>query len=365
MQDVFLLQAWFAALVLILEVPSGYLGDMLGRRNTLLLGVVFSGLGHTVLLGAEGFWSLALFEACLAVAHSMISGADLALVYDTELALGKSEDEQMRVIGRLQGIRSASEAVAGVVATLVLLYGTLADVVLLQFVVGWLPLLAALRLVEPPRERMTDGQHLANMARVLRHMWHSHRILRLTLVAFCIWSLTTFYAVWLLQKLWELQGIELHHFGYLWAAMMLIATVASHAAHRVESWVGPKVVLVFAAAAPIAAYLGLAWFGVVGGLIAATLFFVARGLGLVLLKDALNRRVPSEFRATANSIASFGFRASFVATGPFVGWAFDIWGMQEALYLLAGFSAVVLAFVMMPLVRSIGTGVRTEADAVV
>ena len=47
------------------------------------------------------------------------------------------------------------------------------------------------------------------------------------------------------------------------------------------------------------------------GIAVAALFFVARGLGQVLLADALNHRIPSQFRATANSLVSFGFRACF------------------------------------------------------
>ena len=39
------------------------------------------------------------------------------------------------------------------------------------------------------------------------------------------------------------------------------------------------------------------------------------GVGAGTLKDALNSRVRSEFRATANSMASFGFRGAFVVTG--------------------------------------------------
>ena len=38
LSEVLLLQAWFAGLVLVLEVPSGYLADLLGRKRTLVVG---------------------------------------------------------------------------------------------------------------------------------------------------------------------------------------------------------------------------------------------------------------------------------------------------------------------------------------
>ena len=63
MQEVFSLQALFAVVVLLAEVPSGYVADLIGRRQTLILGAVFGGIGHTLLLNADGFWTLAIFEA--------------------------------------------------------------------------------------------------------------------------------------------------------------------------------------------------------------------------------------------------------------------------------------------------------------
>ena len=88
----------------------------------------------------------------------------------------------------------------------------------------------------------------------------------------------------------------------------------------------------------------------VGGLLAASTFFIARGLGTVILTDALNSRVPSEFRATANSLASFGFRGLFVATGPPVGLAFDLWGLGTTLLMLAALSLGVFIGLIAPLI---------------
>jgi hypothetical protein len=114
--------------------------------------------------------------------------------------------------------------------------------------------------------------------------------------------------------------------------------------------------LLFIGLAPAFGYLGLAMFGVVGGLIASTLFFAARGIGLVILRDALNRRVSSRWRATANSLASFGFRAAFVVTGPFAGVALDLWGMTTALIALAVVTLVIFVGLIVPLMVAVKSG---------
>ncbi len=351
MQQIFLLQAIFGAVILVTEVPSGYVADLLGRRLTLLVGSVVSGIGHTLLLFADGFFGLALFEIALGVSASLISGADIALLYDSEAALGRPEEEQRQVVGRLYGMRTLSEAIAAVACSLLLL-GSMELVVYAQALVGWLPLLLAVRLVEPPVARLEQSGHLRNMGLICRHMVRHSPVLRLTFLALCIWSLTTFYAVWLIQELWQAQGIELELFGYLWALLTAVAALAGRWAHALEARLGASGALVLMGLLPAFGYLGLDLLGPVGAFFASASFFFARGMGLVILRDALNRRVPSSYRATANSLASFGFRGAFVVTGPFVGQALDLWGISTTLWLLAGGTLVIFAGLILPLVAA-------------
>ncbi len=361
MQDVFVLQALFSIVVVLAEVPSGYIADVFGRKRTMVVGALFYAAGNSLLVGAEGFWGLALFEVCLGIGAALISGADLALMYDTELALGRSKEQQRLVVGRLYGVRTTSEALAGLACTIVLAIWSMRDVVLLQAIVGWLPLVFALRIHEPPGKRLEGLGHMDNMLKIFRHMFTHSRVLRLVFLALCIWSLTTFYAVWLIQKVWQLQGVPLVHFGWMWGALTLIAALAGRWAHIAEMRMGTRGVLVFVGLAPAVGYVGLEWLGVVGSLIASSTFFIARGFGLVILRDALNKRVPSEFRATANSLASFGFRGAFALTGPLVGYSFDLWGMRTTLTLLAFASAIIALGIIVPLALAVRSEQRAAA----
>ena len=361
MQEVFSLQALFATLIVLTEVPSGYVADFIGRRWTLILGGLFAGIGHSLLLFATDFWTLALFEAALAISHSLISGADVALAYDTEVTLaerdasepGSGQERGGAVIGKLFSVRTLSEAGSAVVCSLILLNWDMRAAIWLQACIGWLPLLLAFGLTEPPVKRLSESSHWAAMRRVMAHLWNDSQVLRLCLLALSFWPLTTFYAVWLIQKHWGLHGVELVHFGYLWAILSLIAAVAGRYALKIEAWLGSSATLVVLIVLPVVGYLGMAGTGLLAGLLASATFSVARGVGLVMLRDALNRRVPSEFRATANSVASFGFRAGFVLTGPVVGYVFDWWGMAVTLGSLAGLSLALGVGLLLPLVGAI------------
>jgi MFS family permease len=122
MQQIFLLQALFGVVVLVMEIPSGYAADLLGRRLTLVVGSVFIGLGHAMLLFADGFGGLALFELGLGIGSSLVSGADLAILYDSEAALWGAAARRQELVGRLFTMHTASEAVAAVLCSVLLLW---------------------------------------------------------------------------------------------------------------------------------------------------------------------------------------------------------------------------------------------------
>lgn len=354
MRDVFTLQALFAGVVLLAEVASGYMADLFGRRRVLLVGALFCGLGHSLLLIAEGFWTLALYELLLGISFSLASGSDLALLYDSELALGASAERQRRVVGKIYSLGTLSGALSGAVCSLILLGGSLAEVIWVQVIVGWIPFMVALGLVEAPRQSLDrEAGHGREMKRILRYLWGHSLLLRQVFVTACIWPLTTFYAVWLLQEVWRLQYIPLYLFGWIWGGLSLLTALSGRYASALEKHCGPRALLFCIGVLPIVGYLGLAVAGPLVGIAVAALFFVARGLGQVLLADALNHRIPSQFRATANSLVSFGFRACFAVTGPLVGYGLDRLGMDVILGLLAVLSALIVLVCLLPLLFSV------------
>ncbi len=347
--EIFLLQAWFAAVVLIMEAPSGYLADLLGRKRVIVMGTFVLGVGQSVLLFAEGFWQLALFESCLGLGVSLISGADLALLYDTEIALNENAQRRHKAVRRLFTIRNLSEALAAATCSVLLIW-SMEFAVYAQVAGAWIAFLLTFGLVEPPGNRLGRESHLRNISTVLRHLLLNGSVLRLTFLAMSVWALTTMFAIWLLQKHWQQLGIGLVHYGWLWAALTFVSAAAGRYALSLEDRFGSTAMLVVVGIGPVLGYLGLGTLGALGGVLVSVLFFACRGFGHVILSDALNKRVPSEFRATANSFASLGFRAAFALTAPLVAAVLNLWGMATTFLLLGGMSLVIFATLLVPLI---------------
>ena len=353
MSQVLQTQAIFALTTALFEVPSGYIADVWGRRPAILLGSALNGLGFFSLLWADSFVDFLLYEAILGIGFSLISGADLALLYDTEVYLQENDlpggAGAGKSLSRLISVEAGAAGVAGIVSSLMLLW-SLDGVVLLQAVVGFAPLVLGLALVEVPRPTLKIA-HRDNARRILDLLLFSKPVLLWTVFAICLFGLLGLYVFWTYQKYWEFQGdtpelLRLYLGGFCPDGK---PGGPLHGRTGTASGV-TRTVLCLIAVLPLIGLLGMAlgsgWFGRVMFGFANQL---SRGLSMSLFYEALNKRVPGDFRATVNSLVSLGIRAMFIATGPALGIALDYLGIQDTLLLMVVVFAPLIALVLLPL----------------
>lgn len=350
--EIFYLQAIYATCIVVLEAPSGYLADRMGRRTVLLIGSVAQGIGYLWLNFADGFLGLAIFELILGVAVSMMSGADLALLYDTEKALSDSEDSHTGSIAHLSFTKSVAEGSGALLGGALALW-SFEIMVLAQSLVAWICLVLALLLVEPPYKGGDNTRRMPGFNAIYTHVLKGDRILRKVFLALPIYNLTTFHVAWLVQPYWEEKGLSLAMFGALWFAQSLTVAIANKCGYALEKRQGAVFALMLIGILPIVGHFGMAWLGGWFGIGVCFILFFCRGLYQVILVNALNRRLPGEMRATVNSLTSLTFRFGFILTGPLIGYVAETWGLTVALNALALSSVIMFALVMMPLIKAV------------
>ena len=361
MSQVLQTQALFALTIALFEVPSGYIADLWGRRQAILVGSAFFAVGFLCLWNAATFVDFLIYEVVLGIGYSLISGADLALLYDTEVYL---QERDMaggagagKSLSRLISLEAAASGIAGIVASILLLW-SLQAVVVAQAVVGLIPLLLAFALVEVPKPKM-EVNHKGNARTILELLLFGKPVVLWTAFAIAAFGLLAVYVFWIYQKYWEFQGVPIGWYGYIWAAFALTVSLAARYASALEQRLGTRGVLCLIGALPllglVGMILGAGWIGVMFGFALQ----ISRGLSMSLFYEALNRRVPGHFRATVNSLVSFLVRVIFIGTGPLLGYALDSLGVITTLFLLVAIFAPVIALVLIPLVVRIG---REESD---
>ena len=349
MGEILEIQAVFGVAVAVLEVPTGYIADMWSRKASICIGTFVGGCGFSMLPWATTYESLMVFEVILALGCSLVSGADISIVYDSLPA----DANRLKRLGSLSLWSLVGEAAAAILAGILVLW-SFQSVVWAQVVVGWAPFVISLFYVEPPIEKMPHESHLKNFGVVVKHLVRGDPLMRSIFINSVVWGLSSFCVVWLIQPYWMQEKVPLSWFGVLWAALMLVAAAASKWTHVVERrWGAPSVFKALGVCA-FAGYFLMAFTNGWVGVIAGTLFFVTRGFSSVMFNDAFNWRVPSSFRSTANSMRSLLFRLSYGVLGPGTGLILDRFGLSATLAVLGAITLVLFVVMMLPLCRKIG-----------
>jgi MFS family permease len=343
------LQAVFALVILCGEVPSGLLSDLWGRKKTLLLGTTLKAISFSLLPLWTSYEGFLVYHLMMGIALSMISGGDVALLYDSHLAAGGEKSEGKTILGNAQFAAQVGAAGSALLGGVVVLL-SYAHLLWVNALLGWIPVLLVLRITEPPPSLARGQKRAAELREIL-----STALLRDTTTRYVFFNLIALGAaglvmIWTRQKYWQDIGVPLAWFGVLHAGYNLVIGFAGKSAATAAARYGRRPVLAAVGVLPIVAYFAMASFFGWAGIVFGALIPLSRGLGDVLFLDALNEKISSAFRATVISMANLGTRASFALIGPVVGYGIDAFGLPSVLSLLGVACSITFVLLILPLV---------------
>ena len=340
----FLLKAIYSAIIIFLEIPSGYFADKLGRKNTLLIGAVMGVVGMLCYALFGGFWAFLMAEIALGVSQSFISGSDSAMMYDS-LQVDGNEGKYAKYEGRNTAIGNGAESLAAIIG------GLLAEVsfklpFIAQTGIAFIAVPAALMLVEPPKVGLVH-QTLRETFLVVRKSIFGNEKLRYFLCFSSVIGACTLTMAWIYHPyLKDALGISLYHIGIIAAVLNMIAAVFSASAHRIMEKVSQYHILFSIATIIPLSYLLISYLNNSWVLVVLAVFYLMRGIATPVLKDYVNQLTPSDIRATVLSVRNFVIRMCFVFVAPLLGFITDGYGYPLA-FTVIGFLFTVLSALLL------------------
>ena len=343
MHEIFILKAIYSVAVVIMEIPSGYMADVWGRKKTLVLGSILGSAGFLIYSFSFGFWAFVVAEIVLGIGHSFVSGADSAMLYDSLKVTGKSE-EYVKQEGRITSAGNFAEAIAGVIG------GFLAAISLrtpfyFQFAVAFIAVPAALTLIEPKLHESKVVVTIKGLVQNIRTTFLSNQNLRISILLSAVTGTATLTFAWLVQPFFKAVNLPVEWFGILWTLLNLTVGVSSFFAYKVEVALGKKwsaalVILLLSAGYFLSGTYITLW-----GIGYLFMFYLVRGVATPILKNYINQYTESEVRATMLSVRNFVIRISFAGIGPLLGYITDNINLKTA-FVLAGAIYLVSALII-------------------
>lgn len=334
--ELFLLHGIYSLIIALLEIPSGYIADVWGRKNALITGMVFGTAGFAAYSTGEGFTGFLIAEIFLGIGHSMISGADSALLYDSLLDL-KKEKKYLKFEGRITAFGNFSEAGAAILGGLIANYISMRATYLGQTGISAIGLIAALTLVNPSSHKAIKQFTFSRLFEIMKYALFDNRQLRSNILLSSVIGLSTLSMAWFTQIYYTNLGLSLSVMGFVWFTLNMAPGITSMYAHRIEGKLGMhKTIYLIIICIPLG-YLLLSTTLSFYGLFILLFFYFVRGIATPVLKDYINKITTSDIRATVLSIRSLLIRVVFAVVGPVLGKVSDGYGIQTALLISGTF----------------------------
>lgn len=350
MHDIFVLKAIYSIAMVAMELPSGWMADVWGRKKTLILGSILGSTGILIYCFSYGFFAFIIAEIILGIGSAFISGADSAMLYDSLKADNKM-DKYTREEGRIASFGNFAEAIAGVVG------GFLAAISLrtpfyFQFVVAAMAIPAAFTLVEPKTNATEHIHSIKKMVQNIRNTFVSDQNLRISILLSAVTGCATLTFAWFVQPFFKAIHLPVEMFGVFWTALNLTVGVSSVFAYKIEAFLGKRYSILLVVLLLSIAYFSAGMSVSYWGLAFLFLFYFVRGIATPIFKNYINEYTGSEVRATMLSLRNFIIRIAFAIIGPLLGWITDNVSLNKAFLLAGGIYLISAVLVIWPWLKN-------------
>ena len=318
--EIFILQAIFSLAIVLLEIPTGAIADILGKKFSILLGNLLNFAGLLLYACSYSFVGFLISELVLALGIALLSGSSAAFLYDNLKEIGES-DNYTKLSGKADSYQLIVVALCCLAGGIIGVYSFR----LTMFVSILGPLCGFCIALKFDEILITEQKLFTQLGRywaLIRDVGRFARKQKLvlwsllfssTLSASCGWLL------WLYQPYMKECNLPIEYFGVIFAGFNIYAGLISRQAHRIVNKLGK--------AATISLMMGLQILFlpllVLFKFPFSFLFFMGQQTNRAFINPIINQWILDhtfkDKRATMLSLTGLGEKLIFAMGAPFIG----------------------------------------------
>ncbi len=343
--QIMMLQSYFTAMIVLLEIPSGAIADFLGRKTALTLSafsIASAALTYSII---PNFFMFMLAETLWAFGSSLMSGTRDAFVYCSLKSYG-NEKKLSSILGRARTINlialTISAPIGSIIATFISLQFTMTTLAIIY--IG--AFAVALTFKEP---KLTDNNYKQeSYLRIIISGFKElrrNKILRTLALDWIPINVLIFFLFWTYQVYLSEINIPQLWFGFILVGMNIINAIFSILIPLfLKKSTNKKRFLILINLINGVAYLSLGLTSMIPLGVAIILIIVAFGYTRYLIfVDGINTQIESENRATVlSTINMFGSLIRAIIY-PFVGLLVE-WNVFAVFLITGGLILILTIF---------------------
>ncbi len=323
----------FSLSILLFEIPTGALGDLLGKRNTLILSRSMYIIEIFLIAFFNGFWMFLIAKIISGIGVSLSSGTGSAMLFDTLKKQGR-EDQYKKISGNMGVITNISMAVIFIIgAYLFSITPKLPAIVSLPFITLGFILTCFLEEPYKASKKLTFKHHWLHMKEAIEFFRKSNVIKYIAFFSFFVVSIISI-SLSMSSAYFEQILIPISFMGALAFIASMTTAFTSKKADKWENLLKERKsifgIQIFILLSLFLMSLMVPYYGYLFYLLIP---FVAGFEGVVLGNYAHNH-VPTSHRATILSVMNMFGNIGIFLLFPFMGYITKNYGMNIAFIVL-------------------------------
>ena len=343
-----LIEAIFHITSFFMEIPTGAVADIWGRKASRICGRIGQLISAVILVYSSSFWGFAIGFIVTALSYNLESGAGEALIYDSLKETG-DEKKYMKISGVNEIIMQTAQTFGLLLGGFLSKY-SYSYAYGITIVVSLVSIIQALSFKEPNVKMEVEEKSFKIFKNQVKESFKiiasNKKLGFLILFSQAIFMFNTsiffYFQNYLLEK-----GISKGNIGIILAISSLGAAIMASQTYKFEKKVGEKVIILV-----LPLIISICIWGAALSKYYYIFFIVINSIESIIfiaVGDYTNKLIPSDKRATVLSMGSMVFSLYMMVVFPIIGKLGDIYSLQfsfKVLALIATIMAVINIIVL-------------------
>ena len=318
-----------------MEVPTGMIADLFGRKFSRILGVLSYIVYIFIMIYSQNIILVGIGFVFCGLSYTLESGSGEALVYDS-LQLMNQEDKFMKVNGRkeviYQLVSSLSFFVGGYIAMVSYDLSFLTTLVAMLIALTIIVLMKETPIIKSEMKKSFKILMSEQYKKTYQTAVENKRIMFLIIIGSMVAAPVTSIFFYFQNHL-DLLGYDKGEIGLLLGAHALFAAIGGASAYKLEKKYNEKKILYFIPLLMVVLF----WLVLIDSIVFIP--FVLLGffdsIFYVVLNDYVNKIIPSELRASILSVFGLVFSVIMIFIFPLIGFIGEYVNLKTSFLILA------------------------------
>ena len=331
-----IIMAIFSLTTLLLDIPTGVIADLFGKKKTLLISRFLYIAEIFLIAFFNGFWIFLIAKIISGIGVSLSSGTSQSLLYDT-LKVQKREKEHKKISGNLETITNISMAFVFIIGAYLFSINTkLPAIASLPLII--LGFILTFFIKEPPikRKEFTMDNSISHFKESLKCFKKDNFVKYLAFFSFFT-AATINIVLNLSSPYFKEILIPIYLIGTIAFIGSMTTAFSSKNAHKLERKIGEKYSILLIQILVIMGIILMSLILPYWGVLFYLIICLASGFYNIVINDYINKRIESEYRATILSIKSMFSNLGIFLLLPLAGYFIKIKSM--------GFSFLIIGLI--------------------